>query len=344
LQREVHAAVCQTKRRSGWPVRRTLHQLGVSPASYYRWRGAARQAKALTPEPARPVQAYEATDEEKRAVRTYALKHPGIRHRELAWRMVDEGVAYLSPSTVYRILKGENLVCPWRRRTKRTREEEEKARRPDEIWATDLMYVVIGGRTYYLVNFLDEYSRMIVHHGLCASMDGMTVSIEAQGAIEKLLGERGGEIPAQGMPRLRSDNGSCYISREFRGVLDEHGLHHNRIKPHCPEENGVVERSNRTLREALEGEELTDLLQARGVIARIIEWYNTERLHSALGYLRPMDYYRGNPAALHEARRGKMAEARHRRREKNLKLRQPTLPLESLESVANQAAEMSHCG
>jgi transposase InsO family protein len=340
----VQAVVQETRRRSGWPVRRTLKQLGLSPASYYRWRKEARRTRGLPPEPARPVQAYEATDEEKRAVRAYALKHPGIRHRELAWRMVDEEVAFLSPSTVYRILKGENLVCPWRRRTKRTRQDEEKARRPDEIWATDLMYVVIGGRTYYLVNFLDEYSRMIVHHALCASMDGMTVSIEAQGAIEKLLREKGGAIPARGMPRLRSDNGSCYISREFRGVLDEHGLHHNRIQPHCPEENGVVERSNRTLREALEGEELTDLLQARDVIARIIEWYNAERLHSALGYLRPMDYYRGDPAALHEARRRKMAEARHRRREKNLKLRQPTLPLESTESIANQSTGMSHCG
>ena len=305
-------------------------------------RSAARSA--LPPDPVRPVQVYEATEEEKRAVRSYAVKHPGIRHRELAWRMVDEDVACLSPSTVYRILKVENLVCPWRRRNKRTREEEEKAQRADEIWASDLMYVQIGGRMYYLLNFLDEYSRLIVHHALVPSMDGMTVSVEAQAAIEQLLRAKGGEIPPGGMPRMRSDNGSCYISREFRGVLDEHGLGHQRIKPHCPEENGIIERSNRTLREALDGEELTDLLQAQDVIARIIEWYNTERLHSALGYLRPIDYYRGDPARLHEQRRHKMAEARHRRREKNLNLRQSTLPLECMEGVANGRPGMSHCG
>jgi transposase InsO family protein len=316
----------------------------VSPASYYRWRKEAQRTKTLPAEPARPVQAYEATDEEKRAVRSYALKHPGMRHRELTWRMVDEEVACLSMSTVYRILKGENLVCPWTRRTKRTREEGEKAQRPDEIWATDLMYVQIGGRTYYLVTFLDEYSRLIVHHALCASMDGITVSVEAQAAIEKFLKERGGELPEDGMPRLRSDNGSCYVSREFRSVLDEHHLGHPRIKPHCPEENGIIERSNRTLRDALDGAELTDLLQARDVTAGIIQWYNGERLHSALGYLRPIDYYRGDPVAIHEQRRRKMAEARHRRREKNLKLRQSTLPLEAQEGVANQDAELSHCG
>ncbi len=60
----------------------------------------------------KPVQAYEATEEEKQAVRSYALKHPGIRHRELAWRMVDEEVAFVSPSTVYRILKGGEPGLP----------------------------------------------------------------------------------------------------------------------------------------------------------------------------------------------------------------------------------------
>ena len=70
------------------------------------------------------------------------------------------------------------------------------------------------------------------------------------------------------------------------------------------------------------------------VIARIIRWYNEGRLHSALGFLRPVDYYRGKPEEMYAVRRRKLAEARHRRREKNLLLRQPTLPLTSEETVA----------
>jgi transposase InsO family protein len=87
----------------------------------------------------------------------------GARHRELAWRIVDEDVAYLSPSTVSRIVKTANLVCPWRRRKKRNWEEEEKATRPNERWATDVMQIMVGAGTYFVVSFLDEYSRYLVH-------------------------------------------------------------------------------------------------------------------------------------------------------------------------------------
>lgn len=179
---------------------------------------------------------------------------------------------------------------------------------------------------------MDEYSRYIVHHELLWGMDGGTVSVEAQAALETL--PKDGEGALQEKPNICSDHGSCYISREFGAVLDEHKLSHKRIKPHCPEENGLMERANRTIGEAMEGEELTDYLQARKVIARVIGWYNEERLHSALGFLRPVDYYRGKPEEFYAVRWRKLASARHRRREKNLQLRQPTLPLTSEEPVA----------
>lgn len=330
----MHQEVEQTKARSGWPASRTLAALGIARRSYYRWLKEEARTKERPIEAPRPVPLYEALTDEQQAVLAYARKHPTLRHRELAWRMVDEDVVYLSPSTVYRILKRADLVCPWRRRAKRVRPAIEKAGRPDERWSTDLMQVRVGGMVCPMVAFLDEYSRYIVHHEILLSMDGLSVSAAAQKAIETLPKGAAGKPSAP--PVIRSDNGSCYISKEFRVVLTENGLGHHRIHPHCPEENGLMERANRTLREGLEGEEEPrDVLEAAAVMARIVRRYNEARLHSALGYLPPLEYYRGDPARRFEERRRKLSQARHRRREQNLNLRQRTLPFEEGEVVTS---------
>jgi putative transposase len=333
LQKRVHEEVVQTRQRSGWSAKRTLAALGIPRRSYYRWLKEEAWAKVLPEEPVQPVQPYEALAEEKEAVLAYARKHPELRHRELAWRMVDEDVACLSPSTVYRILKEADLVCPWRRRAKRRRAPEEKATRPNQRWVTDVMQLEVAGGTYYFISFMDEYSRYIVHQELLLGMDGISSSLAAQAAIETLpRGEDG--LPRE-KPEIQSDNGSSFIAREFLIVLKEHGLGHHRIKPHCPEENGVIERSFRTLREALEGEEWTNLLEAERVLTRLVKWYNEERLHSALGYLPPEVEYRGNPEERKAERRRKLAQARHRRKEKNVGLHQGTLPFTAGEVVVN---------
>ena len=286
------------------PVPVSLKHLGVSRSSYFRW----KQEELWKQEQAKPVptvQAFEALPEEKQAVVKYALEHPGIRHRELSWRMLDADVAYLSMSTVYRILRTENLMCLRPGRKKRYREEIEKASRPDEIWATDLMHLALGDSQYYLLNFIDEYSRYLVHWELLTSMDGHSISLAAQRALETLKMNREGKVTTK--PIIRSDNGSGYISREFTSLLAHHELTHHRIKPYCPEENGVMERCNRTLREAIEVHDLVGRYDSEKTLGILVDHYNTERLHSAIDFQTPATWYRGSPEQVTAARRLKLS-------------------------------------
>lgn len=309
-----------------------LMHLGIARSNYFRWKKEASwEQRRHVPTP--PVQAFEALPEEKTAVLKYARTHPEIRHRELSWRMIDEDVAYFSSSTVYRILKENDLMCLRPGRKKRYREEAEKASRPDEIWGTDLMYLTINDIQYYLVNFIDEYSRYLVHWELLTSMDGHSISLAAQRALETLPRNASGEVSVK--PIIRSDNGSGYISREFGGLLAHHDLTHHRIKPHCPEENGIIERCHRTLREAIEEHELSGRYDSEQVIGELVNYYNEVRLHSALMFQAPAIWYRGDPNRVAENRRRKLAQARHRRKQFNLGIRQKTFPFSASESATN---------
>jgi transposase InsO family protein len=158
----------------------------------------------------------------------------------------------------------------------------------------------------------------VVHHELLTRMDGWSVSVAAAAAIETL--------PAEVRPTIQSDHGSGFIARELAGTLAESGVGHTLIRPHTPTDNGIIERFHRTLGEKLEDHELADFTQAQAVIAEIIDHYNQRRLHSALSYLRPVDYDRGDPEALLAERRRKLREARELRKQENLKLRQRLLP------------------
>ena len=300
---EIRTTVGKTVERSGFTVSKTLRVLGIHRSWYYR---------QLHFEPAlegrfNPL----AARGEEWLVIGYRRRNPGMNHREIAYAMMDEDIAYLSPSSVYRILKRNGLITPWRDRLWSSKKKD-KPDHPDEIWQTDIMYVRAGERFFYLIIFIDVYSRYITHYSLMTSMDGNAVSGEAQIAVEKLRKDS----PAE--PVIQSDNGSAFISMEFRIVLKENHLTHKRIHPHTPEQNAIVERTNRTVRDEIDMAVVLDYQDAVKIIDRIVGWYNNERRHSSLNYLRPADYYRGDPGVLLAVREAKMETARKIRRENNM--------------------------
>ena len=116
---------------------------------------------------------------------------------------------------------------------------------------------------------------------------------------------------------------------EFRIVLKQNNLTQKLIRPHTPEQNGIVERANKTMRESLAPVILTDYEQGRSEISRIIEYYNNNRRHSSLNYLTPIQYYRGDPDVLLAVREAKIEKAKLIRKEticrkeKGLKRQEP---------------------
>ncbi len=83
--------------------------------------------------------------------------------------------------------------------------------------------------------------------------------------------------------RLMTDDAWAY-RYSLRAVCAEHDIAQKSIRPHCPWQNGKVERLNRTLAtEWADRQVFTSNAQRAAALAPWIEHYNTERRHSALG-------------------------------------------------------------
>lgn len=284
----------------GWVLKR----LGLPRATYYRWLNRSQEGK-LDDQPRLPGPLYKPLPEEESLVVQYAQDHPRDGYRRLAWAMVDEDVAYLSASAVYRLLDRHDLLYRWKPSGPSGGHKPPEAQAPDEAWHIDLMYVRILANWYFLVSVLDSYSRYIVYWELCTSLAAWQVTDVMHGALETL-----GEAPAR-TPRVIRDNGSQFAAREWRELVAHFNLEEIATRLRHPESNGRMERYQRTVREeGLADVELRNLYHAREVVGRWVEFYNHERLHAALHYLRPVDYYRGQPEKLLAERRLKLERAR----------------------------------
>lgn len=96
---------------------------------------------------------------------------------------------------------------------------------------------------------------------------------------------------------LLSDNGLIFTSKRYLKLMHQYGLEPEFITPYTPEQNGVIERFMRSLKEeCIRLQVSSTFREAKTVIESWIHEYNSERPHQELGYV-PSIEHRQRPAA-----------------------------------------------
>jgi transposase InsO family protein len=174
---------------------------------------------------------------------------------------------------------------------------------------------VTGWGWYYLSSVLDDYSRYIVAWKLCKGMS----STDVEELLDLAVEETGVDRPhVRHRPRLLSDNGPCYVSRQLREYLEEREIPHTRGAPYHPMTQGKIERFHRSLKNviSLQNHYLPGSLEQE--IATFIYYYNHQRVHESLDNLTPADVYQGRAREILTARERVKAQTLRTRRRYNL--------------------------
>ena len=152
---------------------------------------------------------------------------------------------------------------------------------PNERWSTDLCRVWAGKDGWASrALVIDCHTRELLGWHLARTGKAST----AGSALEQALIARFGSLGKVAKPfLLRSDNGLVFTSRYFTGLAKSYGLQQEFITPHCPQQNGMVERVIRSLKEqCVHRHRFESLQHASRVISDWISFYNHQRPHQAL--------------------------------------------------------------
>jgi transposase InsO family protein len=277
------------------PVRRTLTQIGIPHATFYRWYDLYQTGgpEALEDRSPRPNRVWNRIPDEVRdRIVRLALDEPELSPRELAVRFTDTQSYFVSESSVYRLLKAHDLITsPAFIVMKAADEFKDKTTAPNQLWQTDFTYLkVIGWGWFYLSTILDDFSRYIIAWKLCTTMktedvtDTLELALRASGLERANVAHR---------PRLLSDNGPSYISGDLAEWLDDRHMKHTRGAPYHPMTQGKIERWHQTLKNRilLENYYLPGDLETQ--IEAFVEHYNHHLYHESISNLTPADVYFG---------------------------------------------------
>jgi putative transposase len=268
----------------GLSIERMCELARVSRASFYRSLKEQRPAEEET--------------EVRSAIQQIALEHRRrYVYRRICAELRRRGMQ-VNHKRVLRMMRRDNLLALRRRRFVVTTNSNHKfevylnlARRMklsgmDQLWVADITYIRLQAEFVYLAVILDAFSRKVVGWALDRTLaNRLTIS-----ALEQAIAQR---RPRPGLVH-HSDRGLQYARGEYVAVLEKFGMVPSMSRPANPYDNASCESFIKTLkREEIYANKYDNLEHLQANIEEFIEqYYNRQRLHSALGYRSPEEFER----------------------------------------------------
>ena len=281
-----------------------VHWIGISRSKFYHWQqryGRVNEHNGWIPRD------FWLTEAERQAIIAYWHEHPLDGYRRLCYMMMDADVVAVSPATTYRVLSKAGLLKRFSGKPSKKGNGFTQPLKAHEHWHIDIAYLNICGTFYYMCSILDGFSRTIIHWDIRESMTEKDVEIILQQAREKY---------PEATPRIISDNGPQFIARDFKEFIRLSGMTHVKTSPYYPQSNGKLERYHKTIKgDCIRVKTPLSLADAKRSVADFVRRYNTERLHSAIGYITPADKLEGRAEAIQAERQRKLIAAREARKQ-----------------------------
>jgi len=289
--------------------------LAVSRSKFYAWikrYGKANEHNGLIPRD------FWLEPWEREAIVNFGVNNPLEGYRRLTFMMLDQDIVAVSPSSAWRVLGQAGLLQKWTLKKSLKGTGFVQPLMPHEHWHVDISHLNICGTFHYLCSILDGCSRFIVHWEIRGQMTEMDVEIILQRAKERFPEAR---------PRIISDNGPQFIAKDFKEFIRISGMTHVRTSPYYPQSNGKLERFHATIKgECIRPGVPLSLDDARRMVEGFINHYNNLRLHSAIGYIAPVDKLNGRDQEIFKERDQKLEKARALRKKKRLRTYGPINP------------------
>ena len=222
-----------------------------------------------------------------RAVQDIAARRPTYGTRRMAVQVTRETAVPTNRKKIQRIFRKLGIIEPQKTKNEilRTKRKLFKPDAPNRLWETDITYVWCGVDGWcYCFNVIDCFTRKWVSYTF-------DVNATRHAAIDSITNAVATEKPDCSKLRLRTDNGTQYTSHDFARALSVFGITQEFIWKNTPEQNGHVESFHKTLKkEYIWPHEFSSYQDAEKVIAGAFTDYNTERIHSSIGYVTPVEF------------------------------------------------------